>query len=261
MLNLPEPDNRTLAKAPLDLVVCQLRYENNLGVSDSRTARAFQEAFGGRHGRYPLVEQILGRAVNVTVDEESAKTTTAPALSGWRFSGGDDGWTVSLMPDHVAVETSAYVDWAGFRQRLEEVLRAAADVVEPAFEQRLGLRYIDRLGGLQIEKPQDWARYISRDLLGPVVNEDLGPAVRAMRQILSIHISDELSCNFAHGFVVDSDGSELDFGYLLDYDLFRNVPRPFDVDDVLETTDQLNHIALQLFQASIDRDYWEQLAG
>ncbi len=39
--------------------------------------------------------------------------------------------------------------------------------------------------------------------------------------------------------------------YLLDYDLFRQGGRPFDVEGLIRATEQLNLGALQLFQTSV----------
>jgi uncharacterized protein (TIGR04255 family) len=258
-LDLPEPDPQRLASAPLDLVVCQVRYETNLGVSDSKLARAFHEAVGGRHGIYSNIGQVVGQAINVSVEDEGARATTSSApLSGWRFGAVDDSWIISLMPDHVALETSAYTTWDEFRVRLGDVLTAAADAIDPAFEHRLGLRYIDRLDDLEIETPKDWGRYVSAHLLGPVLDEALGPAITATRQALFLRLTDEMRCNFNHGFFAEPGDTRL--GYLLDYDLFRQDSRPFDARSIMSAAEEMHRSALQLFQASIVKDYWETLA-
>src|SRR3954453_15486492 len=121
--------------APLAMVVCQVHYDTNLAVADATTARALHDALGGRTGSYPRVQQIQSPA----------------AGGGWRFVADDERWAVAALPDRVSLETTSYENWDHFRERLQAVLAAAAEQLEPAVEQRLGLRYINRLA-------QPWAK-------------------------------------------------------------------------------------------------------
>ena len=61
------------------------------------------------------------------------------------------------------------------------------------------------------------------------------------------------------GTVVDAESDYVD--YLLDYDLFRQGGRPFEVESVLKTVSQLNRYALQLFHASATEKLLEFLRG
>jgi len=257
-INLPAPDKRQLSNSPLDLVVCQIRYETNLSVGDNKVALALHEALGGRHGRYARAEQIQAHALNVAMGPgvEPAVSSAAP-LVGWRFVSGDADWIVSVMPDHVALETSAYANWEGdFRDRLGELLAVVAEYLSPAFEQRLGLRYIDRLTQADNEAPQDWSHAIRNELLGAALHEGFASAVIASRQEIVLSVEESVRCTLRHGFVRESDEPST---YLLDYDIHRQESRPFDVDAVMTAADQFNEVGLQLFQASLKPDYWESL--
>ncbi len=254
-LDLPEPDPTRLPGSPLELVVCEIRFEANLSVGTTETALSFHEAIGGTEGRYAKVEPLSGQTLNVTVG--AAPTVESKGLSGWRFLSDDGAWTVSLMPEHVSLETSKYTVWEEFRDCLQEILKATGQEVSPAFEQRIGLRYIDRIKEFGLRSPQEWEDYITPELLGVVIHPQLGPAIRNAHQQILMDLGDGLSCALRHGFVVETN-DEAKVDYLLDYDLFREGGRRFDIDELTATADQLNHAALQLFQASVTSRLLEQ---
>lgn len=257
-LDLPTPDKTRLAAAPLDVVVCQLRYDNNLAVSETRVARALHDGLGGRRGRYPRVEQVQTQSVSVGLVEGAPQAISASPASGWRFSSADGTWIVSVLAEHVSVETTAYQTWADFRERLAEVLRLVAEHLDPAFEQRLGLRYIDRLVDKSVATPSDWSRIVVGELLGPVLHAGLGPAVRASQQHLLLDLDEAgaVQCTVRHG-LSNLPGDEP--SYTLDYDVHRDGTRSFDIEDTLDAADAFNEYALQLFQASITPEHWEAL--
>jgi uncharacterized protein (TIGR04255 family) len=253
---LPDPAPRQLERSPLDVVVCQLQYEHNLAVADAKTARAIHDALGGRHGDFPRVEQIQTQTVSVGIGP-SPSVSTSPS-AGWRFTNADRTWVLTIVPEHVSVETASYTNWESFASMLGTVLGAIAEHVDPAFENRLGLRYIDLIKGDRVVTPQGWSEIIDSRLLGPVLQPGLGTAIRAAQQQLVLELDDQGTiCAFRHGLVASTDEAP---AYVLDYDFYREGSRGFDVGDVLATAARFNTFALQLFQASITPEYLESLA-
>jgi uncharacterized protein (TIGR04255 family) len=257
-LDLPTPDRRHLADAPLDVVVCQLRYDNNLAVADTRTARALHDAVGGRRGQYPRVEQMQAQSLSVDLSRGVAPSVSTSPVSGWRFVAADGAWVIVVAAEHVSLETSAYTTWDDFRERLGTVLEAVAAHVDPAFEHRLGLRYIDRVAGDKVVRPADWETIIDQRLLGPVLHPGFGAAIRAAQQqlLLSLDADDEVQCAIRHGFATAADDTP---AYVLDYDIYREAARPFDPAETLEAADAFNEYAVQLFQASLTQEHWKAL--
>lgn len=257
-INLPDPDRRQLSKSPLNVVVCQLRYETNLAVTDAKVAVALHKALGGRQGSYPRLEQVHSQGINVALKAGAeAAVSSAGSLAGWRFSSSNNDWVATVMPDHVALETSAFTTWEeDFRPRLQQLLDIVAEHVEPAIEERLGLRYIDHVHEASVDSPADWSRAVRSELLGPVLHEGLAPAVTASRQELALEIDDDCRCTLRHGFVPADDQPPT---YLLDYDIYREDSRPFDTSAIMDAANRFNDVALRLFQASLNPDYWEGL--
>ncbi len=257
-LDLPEPIKTQLKTSPLDLVVCQVQYDHNLAVADAKVARAFHEALGGRDGQYPLVEQIEMQNVKLALGPGIAAPTSS-GTAGWRFADREGGWFITLMPDHVALETTAYTTWEGeFRDRLEKTLGAAAEEIEPSLENRLGLRYIDRIEDESVETPKDWARCIEPALLGVPLHEGLGSGLLSAQQVAVLELAEDVRCGLRHGFAMEK--AEV-AAYLLDFDIYREESRAFGVEGILEAADRFNEFALQLFQASLVKECWEGMAG
>jgi uncharacterized protein (TIGR04255 family) len=259
-LNLPNPDTSRLPRSPLELVICQIRFDRRLRVGEAPTALAFHEDLGGPSGRYQQLDEIEGQQLVISAGPGVEQTSQSRKTSGWKFSSENGEWIVTLMPDHVALETTAYTTWDDdFGPRLSEVVKATAKHIEPTMEQRLGLRYVDRISELKLTSIREWSDYIAPELLGLVLHPAIGPEIVNLGQQLLIGVDDQVQAGVRHGPVVDAESDYVD--YLLDYDLFRQGGRPFEVESVLKTVSQLNRYALQLFHASATEKLLEFLRG
>lgn len=257
-LSLPEPDTSRLSRSPLELVVCQVRHERKLVVAEGQTALAVHEMLGGASGRYPNLDEITGAELNLVVGPGTVPNVSETKSSGWRFASADGTWVVTLMPDHFALETTAYTSWAkDFQPRLAEVAEAVAQHVAPTFERRIGLRYIDRITELGLKSVGAWEPYLSRELLGMALHPEIGPGVRQSQQHLLIEIDDGVVAGLRHGPVVEPGKEDVD--YQLDFDISRQGSRPFDANVIKSVADEFNIFALQLFQASVTDDLLEAL--
>jgi len=249
-LSLPDPDTSRLPRSPLELVICQIRFDKRLRVGEAPLALAFHEELGGSAGPYPQLGDIEGQELVVSGGIGIEPQAQSRASTGWRLSSETGDWIVTLMPDHVSLETTSYTTWEDdFQPRLKALIEATAKCVEPAIEQRLGLRYVDRIRELELTSIGAWRDYIAPELLGPILHEQLGPAIAGAAQQLLLHVDDHVRAGVRHGPVSNDESGYID--YLLDYDLFRQGGRPFDVEGLVSATEQLNLGALQLFQTSV----------
>jgi uncharacterized protein (TIGR04255 family) len=256
-LTLPEPDKSRLSRSPLELVVCQVRHERRLVVGEGATALAIHEALGGSDGLYPNLDEIAGSEVNVVMGV-GAPNMSETKTSGWRFASDDGKWAITLMPDHFALETSAYTTWEeDFGPRLDDLIDAVAEHVQPTFERRIGLRYIDRITELGLPDLASWEPYLRPEVLGLVLHPDLGVGVRHSQQHLVLEVEDGVAAGLRHGSVVDEARGVVD--YQLDYDIFRQGGTRFDAATVKAAAAQFNHYGLQLFQATVTSRLLDEL--
>lgn len=259
-LTLPTLDDRPLGRIPLAVVVFQVRFEQNLSVGDGDTGLRIHEQLGGRDGLYPRVEplQVLSGSVQVGPGMPPISSPAVPSR-GVRMRNDDGSLVLSLMPEFVSVETTSYGSWKNdFRDRISEALSAVAENIKPRVEERLGLRYVNRIVEPEVSSPADFRGIISDGLLGPIADDFWNPGITGLQQQLEIDVDTDVQCVVRHGTLVRNTGIGLD-GYLLDLDLFRQQSRRFDVEDIIDTSDRINEAATTLFQNSLAPGYLESL--
>lgn len=260
-LDLAAVDRSTLARPPLTSVICQVRYDTTPAASDARKLQDLRSAIGGDVA-FPSVEEIKQGELSIQfgpgMSPAASQQTTVGR--GWRLRSADGTRVVALLPTWVTLEMFAYPGWdEGFFPMLESLIQAANDIVEPTFEQRLGLRYIN-----QIRTPEDvrsaegWAGFIDPTFLSVAAHPEIGPHVHLTRQQTVLELGDGVACNVNHGFGPDDDrGGALT--YVLDLDVYREGMRDFDPQLICATVTEFNLIALRLFQLATTPELREVL--
>lgn len=257
VLELPDPDTSLLPRSPLRLVVCQVRHDRTFAAVDATRVVALHSELANR---YPTITEAAMQTFGiVTGPGLGAQMTTPEPSKGWQFRSADESWTVTIQTEFFSLETSAYVDWSDYKQRLLEVMGAVRAHVGPVVEQRVGLRYVDEVRDPVVTDPVGWGGWIDESLLGPLTHASFGPALRSTQQLLELEAHDALRVILRHGTVrVPGDKQWL---YLLDHDCFRQQGRRFDVDALASTLDDLHRLALQVFQAAITPKLYRYLKG
>jgi uncharacterized protein (TIGR04255 family) len=259
-LTLPDVDSTTLARSPLAVVVCQVRYEQNLVVSDGDTGLKIHEALGGREGPYPRIEPQQVMAAQFEFGPSGLSQFGSPGIPsrGWRYRSTDGAWTITVMPDFFSLETTAYTTWAtDFRERLNSLLRTVGEFVRPSIEERSGLRYVNRISEAHRSQPVDWIGIVADEFLGPVASPIWSPGIVTYQQQLQLDISDGSRALIRHGLISSQD--ENIEGYLLDFDISRQEPQRFDPESILSAANGFNRTALTLFQRSLRDGYITKL--
>lgn len=259
-LDLPRAAFGFLPRSPLELVVCQVRHDDR--TVDAKAALAIQEALGGPGGFFPRIEQVELRVASVTVGPGIAPVGTTEAFDGWHLKSADGSWTAALLPGHFSLETTAYVRWDDFEARFAQLVRAVSDNASPVLEQRLGLRYVDRLVGLDVRAPAGWSRWIADSIVGPATHPVLGEAVTSTRQQIDLDLGGGHSCVLRHGMIKDSDApDDAEASYLLDFDIYSSQSRRFTAEGVSSLTRSFHEKADALFQQVITPELIQYLAG
>jgi len=139
-LTAPPPKEVPLKEAPLVRVIAQVRFPRILSIEKKDFVGSFQEAI---REEYPILqcEQTHGFAF----DPQSI-VPISPQVT-WRFFDRTNrwNWRVSLAPDFIALETTAYSSRSDFLKRLESILLTLEENFNPPSIERFGLRYIDRV--------------------------------------------------------------------------------------------------------------------
>ncbi|MDA8332221.1 MAG: TIGR04255 family protein [Candidatus Dormibacteraeota bacterium] len=256
-LQLQAPRPEPLQHSPLELVVCQVRHERNLVVADAKRALAVHAHLAEK---YPTVEEASGVAINI-LGGPAGVSTAADQQRGWNFRSTDRNWTVVLMPEFVSLETRAYTDWDDFSERLSELVGLVERELQPSLEQRLGLRFIDRITDPKMSTPSEWGGWIDERLLGPILHDAFGPAIKSIQQVVQLDGGDGMEVVLRHGCLLEGPAAGQAWPYLLDYDCSLSRARAFSAGAVRQGVEGLHELALSAFQAALTPRLYEHLLG
>jgi uncharacterized protein (TIGR04255 family) len=260
--DLPAPDHTRLAAAPLEVVVWQLQFAEPADVSAARVGQHLSDALADVVHSRPHLTRLLPPTFAVAVGSGGAPSVPAelPGIgpqNGWQVRAGELVSTISHAA--LALETTKFEDWDSFRSSVAAILDAlAAALPEPPGEQRLGLRYVDRISRPEVAAVADWGQWLQPWLLGPASHPQLGEAVIAMAQQIDCDAGDGMRVTVRQRAFDDPERRSQPT-VLLDFDAFREGYRAFARDDLLAATDNLNDISHRLFRAAITDRLYETL--
>lgn len=251
-LNLPAPDQQTLARSPLALVVCQIRYDDPAAKPSSLVAANIRNALIAMDLPFNRAENVHVRNVNLDL---SAGTAERDVQRAWRLISPDGRWTATIGPDSLSLETTRYESWQNdFQRRLFGFLRAFTETVNPQVETRVGLRFVDFLNGRnRIVDVSEYRWWVRTWLLGAIADNMLAPGVKAAQQQISLEIDEDIRANVRHGPYPDPSRDNA-YTYVLDTDVYRESLRRFDVASIEALTERLHDTALSLFQCMVTPD-------
>ncbi len=248
-LSLPEPFQEKLPRSPLRLVVCQVRHERILAVADVSRALEVHKAV---RDTFPSMEEFTEEKVDMVVGVGSSEVKRAEPQPGWRFQSEDKKWTAVISQSSFSVETLDYDRWAEFEESLVRLARVFERTFSPKLENRLGLRMVDHIEYPYPSTPEGFRGLIVDEILGPIVNRDFSDSIRVTQSLVELEGPGGATVNLQHG----CQRFDETYSYVLDHDCFRQIGRPFNVDEILETANIFHDLAKQVFRAAITDDLY-----
>jgi uncharacterized protein (TIGR04255 family) len=145
------PKEVPLKEAPLVRVIAQVRFPTILSIGEGNFVAALQEAI---RSQYPVLQPEQTR--NFMISAQGLEESTSRMV--WRFIDKTEKWRISLTSNFVALETTDYLSRSDFLQRFKDILIATDIHIKPQVLERLGLRYIARLTGQEVDQLTDFVR-------------------------------------------------------------------------------------------------------
>ena len=135
-----ERDRYQYRKNQLLEVICQLRFPTILSIS-AREPADFQEAIRADFPQYKRLEErpapkVSGAPGSMRLEEQST-------ITNYQFLSADGKWKTNLTNSFIALATPAYTNWEDFAAKLDKVLAGFIPIYQPAYFERVGLRYIN----------------------------------------------------------------------------------------------------------------------
>ena len=121
-------------------VICQVRFPAILSIGAKEPAE-FQEAVRAAFPRYAARQDQP--APRVTMKDGEVKVEKPQSVTNYNFISADNRWKLNLTRDFISLSTVAYQGWEDFARRLDQPLAQFIRIYQPAFFQRIGLRYVN----------------------------------------------------------------------------------------------------------------------
>ena len=129
-------------RSPLVEVICQLRFPTILSIGANEPA-AFQEAIRKDFPKYMTRQEQLPPKV-VKKGNATALEPQKP-ITNYHFISEDGRWKINLTQNFIALSTLSYQRWEDFAIRLDQALAQFIQIYQPAYFERIGLRYVNAI--------------------------------------------------------------------------------------------------------------------
>ena len=167
-----------LGEASIAQTICQVRFSPILRLRQEDAVIPFQEAI---RDRYPNFQG--DRAVSVILTPDGVSQQENPDRL-WRFASQEDGFTVVLTTNFVALETSNYGDVDDLCSRLRDALALVQEHYAPAKATRVGLRFINEIRFDRKDLAAKVVEAFDPVLLGVAGADEFSAIVQSSRQLL-----------------------------------------------------------------------------
>lgn len=221
----PPPKEIPLRNAPLVRVIAQVRFPVIASIEKREFIASFQEVL---RDTYPVLRQE--KTQGVVLGPQGVASTQSEVV--WRFRDLDEQWRLSLAPEFIALETRSYTSRNDFLQRFQRALDGVVEHIGPKIVDRIGLRYIDRIAGPDLE---DINKLVRPEMVGILATPMALQAEQSVHEaILNVPESDaKLRARWGQvppNSTVDPAAIEPQDtpSWLLDLDMFSTKSQAFD---------------------------------
>ena len=153
-------------------VICQLRFPAILAINNREPAD-FQDAIRSMFPRYAVRKEQLPPNL-IGAGTPGAKLEPPAPFNNHHFISADGKWKLNLTRDFIALSTVSYPGWTKFAGQFDLPLAEFIRIYQPAFFERIGLRYLNVFSrnALGLEHTP-WRELFDSAYVGPLAHEDM----------------------------------------------------------------------------------------
>lgn len=129
------------ANSQLREVICQLRFPTILSINEKAPAD-FQDAIRDAYPRYEVRKQQPAPRV-LGIGTPNAKVEQGEPVNCHSFVSSTGIWKIVLTQNSIAITTMRYNNWEDLAQRFDRPLAEFIRIYQPAWFERIGLRYLN----------------------------------------------------------------------------------------------------------------------
>lgn len=158
-------------KPQLAEVICQLRFPAILSIG-AKEPVDFQEAIRSMFPRYaPKQEQPAPKVTGLGTP--GVRLETVNPITNYNFISADNRWKLNLTNSFISLSTVAYPGWEEFGKHFDLPLAQFIRIYQPAFFERIGLRYVNIFSRKALDLEGElWRDLITTPYLGILSAED-----------------------------------------------------------------------------------------
>ena len=236
-LTLPDIKPVVFKENYLKSVSCELRFPALLEYETKPPVKLQKEL----RKEFPNYEKQYHQALN-------SPSETLGNETKYVFKSRDRRWHASFKYYAIALETSAYSEFADFSSRLERLINKSRKLLDTDFFTRVGLRYINLIPMTNGER----AGWINDELIAPLAKGVYGDVEKCIQEVRGY-----TQCGmytFKHGMSgLSETGTPM---YTLDFDFFEEGVK---IDETLELVSKFNVESFRFFQWAIGPKAWVEL--
>lgn len=249
----PESPRLVFKRNPLIEVICQLRFPTILEIASEEPA-VFQNRI---RESYPLYERDEGR-IKLDLPPDIAQqirdvmaalgNIKRPEHMTHKFLSADSSRLISLNREFLAFTETQYDRWENFEEHFLNVESVMAEIYNPAFYTRVGVRYRDVIDRDPLElQDTPWDTLINGTLIGLLGKTEFRDEVEQLQSTVRLTLPDvdDGRVTIRHG-LANREGRQV---YMIDADFFTE--RRYAHDNVTGILRQFNNVAGNLFRWAI----------
>ena len=231
-------------------VICQLRFPEILKIN-AQAPVAFQEAVRHQFPRYAANAETI--APKVIQTPQGLKLQTPPTINNHTFVSDDGAWRINLTSGFISLSCSHYTGWENFARQLDLPLAAFIQTYQPAFFQRIGLRYMNFISRAELGLDGvPFSELIAPAYLGIlgddgiVENDAIKSSVDAEFRLHSGHMA---KIHAGPGIVTRNGQTDKEVKFIFDQDLYNSTETP--VPQAAGVLEALHRCAYPIFRNAI----------
>ncbi len=214
-------------KSQLAEVICQLRFPRILSIGTEPPAK-FQEQI--RHALPQYTVRKEAPAPKIKANQGQFSLEQQPQTINHQFMSADGVWRVNLTDSFISLACTRYTCWEDFAAQLDKPLAAFIQVYQPAYFERIGLRYLNFFSRKSLSlEGTPFSELIQSPYLGLMQEEDVPEHTVAQSTVnaeLSIRGGCKVKIHAGPGLVKQNGQQDKEIRFIFDQDLFMpgNVP-------------------------------------
>ena len=251
---------RIYRRNPLTDVICQLRFPEILAIEANAPA-VFQDAIRDEFPQYSARKEMP--APKLSGVPGNLQLENQPATTNYQFTSADGIWRVNLTSRFISLACSRYTCWEDFAKKLDKPLAAFIKTYQPAYFERVGLRYVNILSRRELElEATPFKELISPCYLGILAEEDILETATSRCSLdfeLAVRGGCRAKIHAGPGLVTRKGLQDKEVKFIFDQDLFMMGQLPLNLSaGALQT---LHSQAWSIFRGAITDTLSDALEG